>query len=60
MSYVPRNEFPTNNDSARGLISINLHRNKLGENAPDKIYQIFNIHGGKTFFIGDNTEEKNE
>ena len=30
-SYGLRNEFPTNKDYSRGLISINLHDNKLGE-----------------------------
>ena len=36
-SYGLRNEFPSNNDYARGLISINLHGNKLGEKSTDKI-----------------------
>ena len=30
-SYGLRNEVPSNNDYAKGLISINLHGNKLGE-----------------------------
>ena len=36
-SYGLRNEFPSSNDYARGLISINLHGNKLGEKSTDKI-----------------------
>ena len=36
-SYGLRNEFPANNDYAKGLISINLHGNKLGEKSTDKI-----------------------
>ena len=36
-SYGLRNELPATNDYKRGLISINLHGNKLGEKASDKI-----------------------
>ena len=36
-SFGLRNEFPANNDYAKGLISINLHGNKLGEKSTDKI-----------------------
>ena len=36
-SYGLRNEFPSSNDYAQGLISINLHGNKLGEKSTDKI-----------------------
>ena len=36
-SYGLRNEYPANNDYAKGLISINLHGNKLGEKSTDKI-----------------------
>jgi hypothetical protein len=36
-SYGLRNEFPVNNDYTKGLISINLHGNNLGEKATDKI-----------------------
>ena len=36
-SYGLRNEVPSNNDYAKGLISINLHGNKLGEKTTDKI-----------------------
>ena len=36
-SYGLRNEVPSNNDYAKGLISINLHGNKLGEKSTDKI-----------------------
>ena len=36
-SYGLRNELPTNNDYQRGLISISLHGNQLGDKATDKI-----------------------
>ena len=36
-SYGLRNEFPDSNEYSRGLISINLHGNKLGEKSTDKI-----------------------
>ena len=36
-SYGLRNELPSNNDYTRGLISINLHGNKLGEKTTEEI-----------------------
>ena len=36
-SFGPKDEFLSNKDSPRGIISINLQGNKLGEKNSDKI-----------------------
>ena len=59
-SYGLRNEFPSNNDYARGLISINLHGNKLGEKASDKIcYALSSDQYIRAIDLSDNIIDNN-
>ena len=59
-SYGLRNEFPANNDYARGLISINLHGNKLGEKASDKIcYALSSDQYLRAIDLSDNIIDNN-
>jgi hypothetical protein len=59
-SYGLRNEFPTNNDYTKGLISINLHGNKLGEKSTDKIcYALCNDQYLRAVDLSDNNIDNN-
>ena len=59
-SYGLRNEFPSNNDYAKGLISINLHGNKLGEKSTDKIcYSLCSDNYIRAIDLSDNLIDTN-
>ena len=59
-SYGLRNEFPANNDYTKGLISINLHGNKLGEKSTDKIcYALCNDQYLRSVDLSDNCIDNN-
>ena len=59
-SYGLRNEIPSNNDYTRGLISINLHGNKLGEKSTDKIcYSLSSDQYIRAIDLSDNIIDNN-
>ena len=59
-SYGLRNEFPSTNDYAKGLISINLHGNNLGDKSTDKIcYSLYSDNYIRAIDLSSNVIDNN-